>query len=155
MDRGQNRTTAKKYAPAETLGPDGGPQTQKSAPGAAGGPSGKETSTHHLFLSKMVKMGDKAGADDGGAHAQGATIDTPGGGTQETPRPTPGATAEEAAGEGLTSTTVQVCGTMVDKTTKQDKHQTQETRRNSLAPYEHQRLKRHGATAPYDTWHSL
>jgi len=37
MDRGQNRTTEKKYAPAETLGPDGGPLTPKSAPGTAGG----------------------------------------------------------------------------------------------------------------------
>ena len=43
MDRWQNRTTEKKYAPAETLGPDGGPLTPKSAPGAAGGPSGKLT----------------------------------------------------------------------------------------------------------------
>ena len=92
MDRRQNRTTEKKYAPAETLGPDGGPLMPKSAPGAAGGPSGKETSTHHLFPSKMVKTEDKAGADDGGAHAQDATIGTPGGGTQHAPRPTPGAT---------------------------------------------------------------
>ena len=38
-------------------------------------------------------------------------------------RPTPGATAEEAAGEGLTSTTVQVRGPTVDKTTERDKHQ--------------------------------
>ena len=123
MDRGQNRTTEKKYAPAETLGPDGGPLMPKSAPGAAGGPSGKETSTHHLFPSKMVKTEDKAGADDGGAHAQDATIGTPGGGTQYAPRPTPGATAEEAAGEGLTSTTVQVRGPTVDKTTERDKNQ--------------------------------
>ena len=35
MDRGQNRTAAQKSALAETLGPDGGPQTPKSAPGAA------------------------------------------------------------------------------------------------------------------------
>ena len=51
--------------------------------GNGGGSSGKETSTHHLFPSKLVKKEDKAGADDGGAHAQGATIGTPGGGTQQ------------------------------------------------------------------------
>jgi hypothetical protein len=84
----------------------------------------------------MVKTEDKAGADDGGAHAQDATIGTPGGGTQHAPRPTPGTTAEEAAGEGLTSTTVQVRGPTVDKTTERDKNQnrtpeTQQTRRNS------------------------
>jgi len=79
MDRGQNRTAAQKSALAETLGPDGGPQTPKSAPGAAGGASGKETSTQHLFPPKMLKTGGKAGADAGGARAQGATIGKKGG----------------------------------------------------------------------------
>jgi hypothetical protein len=114
MDRGQNRTAAKKYVLAETLGPDGDPLTPKSAPGAAGGPPGKETSTHHLFPSKMVKTADKAGTDDGGAHAQVATISTPGGGTLQAPQLTPGVLAKEAADEGLTSTTVQVGGPTVD-----------------------------------------
>jgi hypothetical protein len=102
---------------------DGGPLTPKSAPGAAGGPSGKETSTHHLFPSKMVKTGEKAGADHGGAHAQGARIGTPGGGTQHAPRPAPGATAGEAAGKGPTSRTVQDRGPTVNKSTWRDKRQ--------------------------------
>ena len=82
----------------------------------------------------MVKTEDKAGADDGGAHAQDATIGTPGGGTQHAPRPTPGATAEEAAGEGLTSTTVQVRGprsTKPPSETSTRTPETQQTRRNS------------------------
>ena len=70
-DRGRSRSTAKRNAPAETLGPDGGPLTPKSVPGAAVGLAGKEKSTHDLFRSKMVRTGGEPGADDGGAQDKG------------------------------------------------------------------------------------
>ena len=121
MDRGQNRTTEKKYAPAETLGPDGGPLMPKSAPGAAGGPSGKQTTPRNLFLSKMLNRGGKSGADAGCAHVEGATIGTPGGGAQHALRPAPGATAGEASGEGPTpSTTVHDAGPTYDTRSRPD-----------------------------------
>ena len=102
-DRGRSRSTAKRNAPAETLGPDGGPLTPKSVPGAAVGLAGKEKSTHDLFRSKMVRTGGGPGADDGGAQDKGVTTGTPGGGTLHATRPAPGATAGEQAGKGPTS----------------------------------------------------
>jgi len=102
-DPGRSRPTAKRNAPAETLGYDGGPLTPKSAPGAAEGRAGKEKPTHDLFPSKMVKTGGEAGADDGGAQDKDATGGTQGGETLHTTRQAPGATAGKQAGEGPAS----------------------------------------------------
>jgi hypothetical protein len=99
---GRSQRAAQKPALAEPLGHDGGPQTPKSAPGPAVGPSGKQTTTQELFPSKMLKTGGKAGAYAGGARVEGATPDTPGGGPQHTPWQAPGAAARQQADEGPT-----------------------------------------------------
>ena len=102
-DRGRSRSTVKRNAPAETLGPDGGQLTPKSVSGAAEGRAGKEKPTHDLFPSKMVKTGGEAGADDVGAQDKGATSGSTGGETLHTTRPAQGAPAGEQAGEGPAS----------------------------------------------------
>jgi hypothetical protein len=105
MGRELHRREARKAALAETLGNGGVPQAPKSAPGAAGGPSGDKTNTRNLFLSKMRNEGGKAAADAGGARGAGATLDRPRGGTQHAPRPAPDATAGRTTGEGPTPST--------------------------------------------------
>jgi hypothetical protein len=159
MGRGRIQRAAQMSALAETLGHDGGPQTPKSAPGAAGGPSGKQTTTQDLFPSKMLKTGGKAGADAGGARVEGATFSTPGGGSQHAPRPAQGASAREQADEGPTSTTVQDVWPSDNTSSKPDKRQNtgesgDDDHQARQAP-EHRRIRRLGVTALYDTWHSL
>jgi hypothetical protein len=89
-DPGRSRPTAKRNAPAETLGYDGGPLTPKSAPGAAEGRAGKEKPTQNLFPSKMVKTGGERGRrrrstgqgrDDRHAGRGNTTRDTTGSGS--------------------------------------------------------------------------
>jgi hypothetical protein len=122
-DPGRSQRAAQKPALAEILGHDGGPQTPKSAPGAAVAPSGKQTTTQELFPSKMLKTGGKARADAGGARLEGATFSTPGGGPQHTPRPAPGTAARQPADKGQTPTTVQDGGLSANTNSKPDKRQ--------------------------------
>ena len=128
------RWATQKSALAETFSHCVGQQAPKSAPGTAGGPSGKQTTTRNLFLSKMRDGGGKAGADDGRAGVADATISTPDGGAQHAPQPAPGATAGEVADEGPTPST-----------TVQDTGPTNNTRSSARHATEHQRLRRHGA----------
>jgi hypothetical protein len=115
---------AQKSALAETLDHGCWPQTPKSAPAAAGGPSGKQTTPRNLFLSKMRNAEGKTVTDACGARVTGSLIDTLGGGTQHASLPEPGATAGETSGEGPTpSTTVQDPGPMHDTYSRPDTRQ--------------------------------
>jgi hypothetical protein len=75
MGRGRYLRAAWRDDLAETLGDGGVQQVPKSAPGAAGGPSGNQTNTRNLFLSKMRNEGGKAVADACGARGTGATLE--------------------------------------------------------------------------------
>ena len=104
--QGLHRSTETWNARAETLGPDGGPQTRKPGPGDAVELVGTEKYTQDLFRLKMVRAGRETGADGGGARDMGAAAGKPGGGARRATRPTPGTTAGEQAGKGPSSTTV-------------------------------------------------
>jgi hypothetical protein len=81
MGRGRHRRASQKSALAEKLGHDGGPQTPKSATGAAGGPSGKQTTTQNLIL-KVHRDGGGSAAEAGGARDAGVTRCSPVGGAR-------------------------------------------------------------------------
>ena len=138
-DRGRSRKTTKRNAPAETLGPDGGPLTP--APGAAEGRAGKEKPTQNLFPSKMVKTGGERGRRR---------------------RSTGQGRDERHAGQGTARDTTcsgSPCRGNSGRRSGIGSHvgQGRCSRQKNMARQAsgQQRPRRHVATAPYDTWYSL
>ena len=149
MGRGRHRRASQKSALAEKLGHDGGPQTPKSATGAAGGPSGKQTTTQNPLL-KVHRDGGGAATGAGGARDAGATRCSPVGGLKDTREGAARAAADRRrrgrGSDGRGVNTVQ----QRDRRRVYDRH----TKQARQTP-ERRRLTRHASTAQYDTWHIL
>ena len=136
--QGLHRSTETWNARAETLGPDGGPQTRKPGPGGAVELVGTEKYTQDLFRLKMVRAGRETGAGGGGARDMGAAAGKPGGGALRTTRPTLGTTR----GTGGQRSVIDNC--MAQDNCREQKHKA------GQGPGQ-RRLRRHVATARHDT----
>ena len=77
--KGLRRSTEKRNARAETLGPDGGPQSRKPGSGGAAGLTDAEEYTQNPFRLKMVRPRKETGAG-GRAGRRSAACDTAGSG---------------------------------------------------------------------------
>ena len=121
--KGLRRATETRNARAETLRPDGGPQTLKPGSGGAAGLADAEEYTHNLFWLKMVRAGKETGAGGGGARDMDAAVGTPGAGALRATRPAPGTTVGEQAVKGLSSTTAWHKTSAENKNTRLDRGQ--------------------------------
>ena len=121
--KGLRRSTETRNARAETLGPDGGPQTRKSGSGGAAGLTDAEEYTQNLFRLKMVRPRKETGAGGGGPRDMGAAVGKPGAGALRATRPAPGTTAGEQAVKGPSSTTAWHKTSAENKNTRLDRGQ--------------------------------
>jgi hypothetical protein len=74
------RSTETRNARAETLGPDGCPQTRKPGSGGAAGLTEAKEYTQNLFRLKMVRERKETGAGGGGLRDMDAAVGKPGAG---------------------------------------------------------------------------
>jgi hypothetical protein len=121
--KGLRRSTETRNARAETLGPDGGPQTRKSGSGGAAGLTDAEEYTQNLFRLKMVRPRKETGAGGGGPRDMGAAVGKSGAGALRATRPAPGTTAGEQSVKGRSSTTAWHETSAENKNTRLDRGQ--------------------------------
>ena len=121
--KGLRQSTETRNARAETLGPDGGPQTRKSGSGGAAGLTDAEEYTQNLFRLKMVRPRKETGAGGGGPRDMGAAVGKSGAGALRATRPAPGTTAGEQSVKGRSSTTAWHETSAENKNTRLDRGQ--------------------------------
>jgi len=121
--KGLRRSTETRNARAETLGPDGGPQTRKSGSGGAAGLTDAEEYTQNLFRLKMVRPRKETGAGGGGPRDMDAAVGKSGAGALRATRPAPGTTAGEQSVKGRSSTTAWHETSAENKNTRLDRGQ--------------------------------
>jgi len=115
--KGLRRSTEKRNARAETLGPDGCPQSRKPGSGGAAGLTDAEEYTQNLFRLKMVRLRKETGAGGGGPRDMVAAVGKPGAGALRVTRP-----AEQTV-KGPSSTTALHKTPAENKNTRMDRGQ--------------------------------
>ena len=116
-DKGLRQSTEMRNVRAETLGPDGGPQTRKPGSGGAAGLADAGEYTQNLFRLKMVRPGTETGAGGGGPRDMVAAVGKPGAGALRVTRP-----AEQTV-KGPSSTTALHKTPAENKNTRMDRGQ--------------------------------